>query len=71
METTNPVTADRMAKACLILPRSGADLKEISELAATALAGGQKETASYCTMALAEYRQGDWARATKLGLEGC
>jgi serine/threonine protein kinase len=61
--TTNPVTADRMAKACLILPRPGADLKVASELASVAVAGGQKDRTFECTMALLEYRQGHWGEA--------
>ncbi|HXJ74239.1 MAG TPA: serine/threonine protein kinase, partial [Candidatus Dormibacteraeota bacterium] len=60
---TNPYTADRMAKDCLILPRPGADLKVASELASVAVAGGQKDDAAKCTVALAEYRQGHWDRA--------
>lgn len=67
--TTNPVTADRMAKACLILPRPGADLKVVSELASSAVAAGQKGRASQCTMALAEYRQGHWEWATHWALK--
>jgi tetratricopeptide (TPR) repeat protein len=62
--TTNLATADRMAKACLILPRPGADLKVASELASVAVAGGQKDSAAKGTMALAEYRQGHWDQAT-------
>jgi len=58
--TTNLATAERMAKACLILPRPGADLKVASELASIAVAGGQKDGAAKCTAALAEYRQGHW-----------
>jgi serine/threonine protein kinase/tetratricopeptide (TPR) repeat protein len=61
---TNPVTADRMAKACLILPRPGADLKVASELASLAVADGQKGSDAKCTAALAEYRQGHWDKAT-------
>jgi serine/threonine protein kinase/tetratricopeptide (TPR) repeat protein len=60
--TTNLATADRMAKACLILPRPGVDLKVASELASVAVAGGQKNDDAKCTMALAEYRQGHWDR---------
>jgi serine/threonine protein kinase len=62
--TTDPVTADRMAKACLILPRPGADLKVASELASLAVADGQKDSDAKCTAALAEYRQGHWDKAT-------
>jgi tetratricopeptide (TPR) repeat protein len=62
--TTNPVTAERMAKACLILPRPGADLKVASSLASVAVASGQKDGTAGCTVALAEYRQGHWDRAS-------
>jgi len=67
--TTNPLTADRMAKACLILPRPGADLKVASELASVAVAGGQKDAAAKCTVALAEYRQGHWDGATNWAMK--
>jgi hypothetical protein len=62
--TTDPVTADRMAKACLILSRPGADLKVASQLASLAVADGQKDSDAKCTAALAEYRQGHWDKAT-------
>jgi hypothetical protein len=40
--TDNPVTAERTAKACLLLPAGGDDLKRAEALAATAAAAGAK-----------------------------
>src|SRR4029077_8184621 len=66
---TDPYTADRMAKDCLILPRPGADLKAVRELAETAVSKGAKDTGALpffqCCKALAEYRLGHWEAATK------
>ena len=65
---TDPYTADRMAKDCLILSRPGADLKVPGELAETAVTKGEKDTGSLpffqCCKALAEYRLGYWEGAT-------
>jgi eukaryotic-like serine/threonine-protein kinase len=63
---THPLIADRMAKACLLLPRSGVDLKVASELAAAAVKAGENHPDRHlfpCGMALAEYRQGHWKEA--------
>jgi Tfp pilus assembly protein PilF len=62
--TSNPVTAERMARACLLLPRPGANLKvpcELAEKAVTA-GSGDAEHFPFCQFckALAEYRQGHW-----------
>jgi serine/threonine protein kinase len=61
---TDPYTADRMAKDCLILPRPGADLKVPAELAETAVTQGRGDSGALpffqCCKALAEYRQGHW-----------
>ncbi|HTA28904.1 MAG TPA: tetratricopeptide repeat protein, partial [Candidatus Cybelea sp.] len=68
---TDPFRADQMAKDCLILPHSGADLKVAAQLADTAVTAGQGAAPFHffeCSKALAEYRQGywdgavDWAR---------
>jgi serine/threonine protein kinase len=65
--TTDPYTADRMAKDCLILPRPGADLKVPGELAETAVALGKKDAGALpffqCCKALAEYRLENWTAA--------
>ncbi|HWH47908.1 MAG TPA: hypothetical protein VN664_08915, partial [Burkholderiales bacterium] len=65
---TDPYTADRMAKDCLILPRPGADLKVPGELAETAVTKGEKDTGALpffqCCKTLAEYRLGNWEGAT-------
>ncbi len=60
---TDPFLADQMAKDCLILPQSGADLKVVSQLANTAVTRGQGQVPFplfECCKALAEYRQGYW-----------
>ena len=65
---TDPYTADRMAKDCLILSRPGADLKVPGNLAETAVTKGEKDTGALpffqCCKALAEYRLGNWEGAT-------
>lgn len=59
--TQDPGVADQMAKDCLILPSSGADLKAVGAMADVAVTRG-KNSSSYslfqCCKALAEYRQG-------------
>jgi serine/threonine protein kinase/tetratricopeptide (TPR) repeat protein len=63
---TNAIIADRMAKACLLLPRADADLKVASELATTAVTTGEKDPEKplfQCGKALAELRQGHWESA--------
>src|SRR5258708_34920909 len=58
--TQDLLTADQMAKDCLILPSSGADLKAVGALADLAVTRGTNSS-SYslfkCCKALAEYRQ--------------
>jgi WD40 repeat protein/tetratricopeptide (TPR) repeat protein len=64
--TSDPATADRIAKDCLILPSSGMDLQSVDELAGTAATLGAKhEYAAYFqgTRALAEYRVGHYTSA--------
>jgi tetratricopeptide (TPR) repeat protein len=65
-ETTDPSTADQIAKDCLILPDSGADLDTISKMADTAIAQGRQSpwfpSFQFCK-GLAEYRQGRFASA--------
>ena len=66
---TDPYTADRMAKDCLILPRPNADLQVPAELAETAATLGEKDAGALpffqCCKALAEYRQGHFDGAVK------
>jgi tetratricopeptide (TPR) repeat protein len=63
---TDPFTADRMAKDCLILPQPGFNLQPVSQLADTAVTLG-KSGAFFpffcCTKALAEYRGGHYPEA--------
>jgi tetratricopeptide (TPR) repeat protein len=64
--TNDPVIAERMAKACLILPASGVDLDAVGKLAETAVAVGTNHPwFPYFQFAkgLAEYRQGRFASA--------
>lgn len=66
--TQDPFIADQMAKDCLILPSSGADLQAVGALADVAVTRG-KNSGSYpffeCCKALAEYRQEHFAEAVK------
>jgi len=64
--TTDPYIANQAAKACLILPSSGADLKEVVVLADTSVREGT--SLAYLawfqiTKGLAEYRLGHFTKA--------
>jgi len=62
-----PFPAERMAKACLILPLSGADLASVSKLAEIGVtAGASNKFLPYFEFAkgLAEYRHGRFASAS-------
>jgi tetratricopeptide (TPR) repeat protein len=66
--TNEPTVADRMAKACLIVPISGVDLEEVGKMARIAVTEGK--TNSFLpyfqfVMGLAEYRQGRFASAVE------
>jgi serine/threonine protein kinase len=64
--TTNASTADVVAKDCLILSSSGADLDSVATFAETAVTFGKGErpyTFYLCTKALADYRQGKYQEA--------
>jgi tetratricopeptide (TPR) repeat protein len=65
-KTTNPHTADRIAKDCLILPGSGASLATVATMADTAVTEGQHSGDlpyfQFCK-GLAQYRQGRFASA--------
>ncbi len=62
----DPITAERMAKDCLILPDSGADLSAVGAWADTAVRAGKDSSDlpwfQLCK-GLAEYRQGNFAGA--------
>ena len=64
--TTDPYTGDRIAKGCLILPGSGANLATITTMADAAVTEGQHTGDlpwfQFCK-GLAEYRQGRFASA--------
>ena len=63
-DTTNAVTADRMAKDCLLLPSSGIDLQLIGRLADTAVTAGKDDWLMpyfEVSKAQSEYRQGHFA----------
>jgi tetratricopeptide (TPR) repeat protein len=60
---TNPIIADRMARASLLLPRAGADQKVPGALAVFAATSADNDPDQHffeCGMALAEYRQRHW-----------
>ena len=66
--TTSASVADRMAKDCLILSASGADLNAVGRLADVAVTAGKSQSAfpyfQFCK-ALAEYRQSNFASAVE------
>jgi serine/threonine protein kinase/Flp pilus assembly protein TadD len=67
-DTSDPITAERMAKDCLLLPPPTSDLEPISKWADTAVAAGAGH--SYwvyfqLVKGLAEYRLGHFAEALK------
>jgi eukaryotic-like serine/threonine-protein kinase len=67
--TTDPFVADRMAKDCLILLSSGADLQAVGKLAQTAVRVGTNQSALpyfQCTEALSDYRQDRFGSAVDL-----
>ncbi len=66
--TTVTAIADPMAKDCLILPDSGADLARVAAMAETAVTQGRLDGAYpfyECCKAMAEYRQGHFAQAVE------
>jgi tetratricopeptide (TPR) repeat protein len=70
--TTDASTADVIAKDCLILPSSEADLDAVAALAETAVTRGKGEgpyTFYLCTKALADYRQGKFQDAATQTVE--
>jgi serine/threonine protein kinase/tetratricopeptide (TPR) repeat protein len=71
--TPDPLTAERIAKDCLLLPSSGVDLKTIDKMTDTAINADARHWAMPCfqlAKALAEYRQdrfgsaAEWIRRT-------
>jgi tetratricopeptide (TPR) repeat protein len=66
--TADPVIAERMAKDCLILPASGAELKTLARMADTAIAAAPDHwgaTFFQFAKGLSEYRQGRFDRAAE------
>ena len=67
--TTDPVTAEHIAKACLILPASGADLAIVGRLADTSASASTKSGSDAARLefpkGLMEYRQGHFASAVE------
>jgi tetratricopeptide (TPR) repeat protein len=64
--TTDPVTAERIAKDSLILPASGADLDRVASMAHTASSSTNHPYGAawnQLTQGLADYRQGHFASA--------
>jgi len=67
-DTDDLFVADKMAKDCLILPASGADLKAVAALADLAVTRGSNSTSApffRCCKALAEFRLGHHEEAAK------
>jgi hypothetical protein len=67
-DTQDPVVADQMAKDCLILPDSGADLATVNSLADVAVSRGTNSPAYplfECCKALGEYRRNHFDEAIK------
>jgi eukaryotic-like serine/threonine-protein kinase len=64
-QTSDPVTAERMAKDCLILPPPAADLPRIANMADRALTGGENKPRPYFQFVkgLSEYRLGRFESA--------
>jgi serine/threonine protein kinase/Flp pilus assembly protein TadD len=66
--TPDPVIAERMAKDCLIIPMSGADLDTLAKMADLAVTAGKSHPyIPYFQFAkgLAEYRQGSFSSAAE------
>ena len=64
--TEDPLDADKAAKACLILPSSGADpnaVKQLADIAVTKDQEGRLFSYRQCTKGLLEYRQGRFQSA--------
>jgi Flp pilus assembly protein TadD len=67
-KTDDPVIAERMAKDCLILPSSGADLEAIARMADLAIAADPDHWGIgffQLVKGLSEYRQGNFASAVE------
>jgi len=66
-QTSDPVTGERMAKDCLVLPPPAADLPLIVKLADTAIAAGENKPWPYFQFAkgLTEYRLGRFESAAE------
>ena len=67
-KTNDPAIAERMAKDCLILPSSGADLDAVAEMADSAIAAGPDHwgaTFFQFAKGLSEYRQGHFTSAVQ------
>jgi serine/threonine protein kinase/Flp pilus assembly protein TadD len=67
-DTSDPITAERMAKDCLLLPPSPADFEAISKWVDTAVAAGAGHNCwvyFQLVKGLAEYRLGHFAEAVK------
>jgi eukaryotic-like serine/threonine-protein kinase len=67
-KTDDPVVAERMAKDCLILPSSGADLDAVASMIDSALVANPDHWATgffHFAKGLSEYRQGNFASAVQ------
>jgi eukaryotic-like serine/threonine-protein kinase len=66
-QTSDPVTAERMAKDCLVLPPPAADLPLIAKMADLAITAGENKPRPYFQFAkgLSEYRLGRFESAAE------
>ena len=63
--TSNPYIAERVADDCLLLPNSGADLKQVDKLADMAVTSAADEPYFQTCKALSEYRLGKFSEAAQ------
>jgi serine/threonine protein kinase len=63
--TSNPYIAERVADDCLLLPNSGADLKQVDKLADMAVTSAADEPYFQACKALSEYRLGQFPEAAQ------
>jgi len=63
--TSNPYIAERVADDCLLLPKSGADLKQVDKLADMAVTCAADEPYFQTCKALSQYRLGQFPEASQ------
>jgi serine/threonine protein kinase len=63
--TSDPYIAERVADDCLLLPNSGADLKQVNRLADMAVTSAADEPYFQACKALSEYRLGQFSESSQ------